>query len=137
MSSEIILTTGDLKQDYHVIGPVYYQISNRGGGLFTSSLFEQLVTKYTSQLNKMKKSGTVSANEKGTSLDVMRGFFGEAFVAPSKFEMAFYIASEELKLRASLMKADAIICMRQDIDLDTTGFQYFYLQMFGTAVRFE
>lgn len=51
MSSEIILTTGDLKQDYHVIGPVYYQISNRGGGLFTSSLFEQLVTKYTAQLN--------------------------------------------------------------------------------------
>ena len=25
--------------------------------------------------------------------------------------------------------------MRQDIDLDTNGFQYFYLQMYGTAVK--
>ena len=34
------------------------------------------------------------------------------------------------------MKADAIVGMRQDIDLDTAGWQFFYLQMYGTAVRY-
>ncbi len=44
------------------------------------------------------------------------------------------MAVEELKKRALLLGADAIIGMRQDIDLDTSAFQYFYLQMYGTAV---
>ena len=32
---------------------------------------------------------------------------------------------------------NAIISMRQDIDLDTNSFQFFYLQMYGTAVKFK
>ena len=32
-----------------------------------------------------------------------------------------------------MLGTDAIIGMRQDIDLDTSGFQFFYLQMY--AVR--
>ncbi len=36
-----------------------------------------------------------------------------------------------------MLGADAVIAMRQDIDLDTEGFQFFYLQMYGTAVRFK
>ena len=43
---------------------------------------------------------------------------------------------QELKKRAALLGADAIVAMRQDIDLDTTSFQIFYLQMYGTAVKF-
>ena len=35
------------------------------------------------------------------------------------------------------MGADAVIGMRQDIDIDTNGFSYFYLQMYGTAVRLK
>ena len=27
---DIIVTTGDLKQDYEVIGPIYFQVSNKG-----------------------------------------------------------------------------------------------------------
>lgn len=61
---------------------------------------------------------------------------GEFSVGQNDFEAAFYIATQELKKRARLANADAVICMRQDIDLDTNGFQYFYLQMYGTAVRF-
>ena len=34
--NEIIVTTGDLKQEYEVIGPVYFQVSNKG--LFSSAL---------------------------------------------------------------------------------------------------
>ncbi len=40
-------------------------------------------------------------------------------------------------MRAAALGADAIIGMRQDIDLDTNGFSYFYLQMYGTAVKFR
>jgi predicted RNA-binding Zn-ribbon protein involved in translation (DUF1610 family) len=48
----------------------------------------------------------------------------------------FFIAVEELKKRAAMLSADAIIGMRQDIDMDTSTFQFFYLQMYGTAVKF-
>ena len=40
-------------------------------------------------------------------------------------------------MRAEKMGADAIIGMHQDIDMDTNHFQYFYLQMYGTAVKFK
>ena len=53
------------------------------------------------------------------------------------FDKAFFIAVQELKSRASILEADAIVSMRQDIDLDTNGFQHFYLQMYGTAVKFK
>ena len=53
------------------------------------------------------------------------------------FEKAFFIATEELKKRGEMVGADAIICMRQDIDMDTNGFAFFYLQMYGTAVKFR
>ena len=34
--SKVIVTTGDLKQDYEILGPVYFQVSNKG--LFGSAL---------------------------------------------------------------------------------------------------
>ena len=63
--------------------------------------------------------------------------YGEWSVGQNDFEKAFYIAVEELKKKAALLDADAIIGMRQDIDLDTNGFSYFYLQMYGTAVKYK
>lgn len=61
--------------------------------------------------------------------------YGEWSVGQSDFEQAFFVATEELKKRAQMVGADAIVAMRQDIDLDTNGFAYFYLQMYGTAVK--
>ena len=63
--------------------------------------------------------------------------YGEFSAGQNDFDKAFFIAVQELKARASILKADAIICMRQDLDLDTNGFQYFYMQMYGTAVKFK
>ena len=60
-----------------------------------------------------------------------------ALAGQNDFDKAFFIAVQELKVRASILKADAIISMRQDLDLDTNGFQYFYMQMYGTAVKFK
>ena len=129
MNNTIIVTTGDLKQDYEVIGPVYFQVSNKG--IFSSAL-SKLVKKYSDEISRMRNEGTMSMERSDWGF-----LYGEWSVGQSDFEKAFFVAVEELKARASMIGADAVISMRQDIDLDTNGFQYFYLQMYGTAVRFK
>lgn len=129
MAREIIVTTGDLKQDYEIIGPVYFQVSNKG--IFSSAL-SKLVKQYAADIAEMKRSGQMDEEK------IDWGFlYGEYSVGQSDFEKAFFIATQELKKRAELLNADAIVSMRQDIDLDTNTFQFFYLQMYGTAVRFK
>lgn len=125
----MIVTTGDLKREYEVIGPVYFQVSNKG--LFSSSL-SKLVDKYRFEIDKMKKSGMMSKEKADWGF-----LYGEWSVGQNDFEKAFYVATEELKKRAKMLNADAIIGMRQDIDLDTNSFAFFYLQMYGTAVKFK
>lgn len=125
----IIVTTGDLKQDYEIIGPVYFQVSNKG--IFGGAL-SNYVREYEKELREMKEKGTMSEDE----LDW--GFvYGEWSVGQTDFEKAFFIATEELKKRAKLVGGDAVICMKQDIDMDTNGFSFFYLQMYGTAVKLK
>lgn len=125
----IIITTGDLKQAYEIIAPVYFQVSNKG--ILSSSLSE-LKNKYISDIAEMKRKGSMSEHR----ADWGGLLLGEWSVGQNDFEAAFYIATQELKKRAAIAGADAVICMRQDIDIDTNGFAYFYLQMYGTAVRF-
>jgi len=48
--------------------------------------------------------------------------YGEYSIVQSDFEKAFFVVVEELKQRAVMVGADAIIGMRQDIDLDTNAF---------------
>lgn len=127
--SKVIVTTGDLKQDYEILGPVYFQVSNKG--LFSNAL-ETYVRKYQKEIQAMKRSGTMSQDRPDWGF-----LYGEWSVGQSAFEKAFFIATEELKKRGEMVGADAIICMRQDIDMDTNGFAYFYLQMYGTAVKFK
>ncbi len=127
--NNMVVTTGDLKQDYEIIGPVYFQVSNKG--VFSSAL-SKLVKKYSDEIARMKKQGTMSQDRADWGF-----LYGEWSVGQSDFEKAFFVAVEELKERASMLGADAVIAMRQDIDLDTNGFQHFYLQMYGTAVKFK
>jgi ABC-type phosphate transport system auxiliary subunit len=129
MSNKIIVTTGDLKNDYDVIGPVYFSVSNKG--LFGSQL-GTLIKKYKVDIEVLKKEALMSPER--TDWGVL---WGEFSAGQNDFDKAFYIAVQELKSRAEILNADAIVSMRQDIDLDTNGFQYFYLQMYGTAVKFK
>ena len=126
---KVIVTTGDLRQDYEILGPVYFQVSNKG--LFSSAL-GNYVKKYQDEIQVMKNSGIMSQDRADWGF-----IYGEWSVGQSDFEKAFFIATEELKKRGEMVGADAIICMRQDIDMDTNGFAFFYLQMYGTAVRFK
>lgn len=125
----IIVTTGDLRRDYDILGPVYFQVSNKG--IFGSAL-SKLVTKHAAEIAAAKKQGQVGAFRADWGF-----LYGEWSVGQSAFEQAFFVAVQELKARAAMLGADAVIAMRQDIDLDTTAFQYFYLQMYGTAVKFK
>lgn len=128
-SKQVIVTTGDLKCEYEVLGPVYFQVSNKG--LFNNAL-DSLTKKYAAEIAAMKQSGTMSEARADWGF-----LYGEWSVGQNQFESAFYIATQELKKRAALVGGDAIIGMRQDIDLDSNGFSYFYLQMYGTAVKIK
>lgn len=128
-SSQMKVTTGDLHEPYEIIGPVYFSVSNKG--LFFNRL-EELISKYRQKLTDMKSSGVL--NDVSTDWGFLYGQFS---VGQSYFDSAFFVAVQELKLRAGRVGGDAIVYMRQDIDIDTEGMQYFYLQMYGTAVRIK
>ena len=123
------VTTGDVKRDYEILGPVYFQVSNKG--IFSSAL-SKLVKQVLDRDRRRKKAGPGRGPR--TDWGVL---YGEFSVGQSDFEKAFFIAVQELKKRAGMLGADAVVGMRQDIDLDTNTFQFFYLQMYGTAVRFK
>lgn len=123
----VIVTTGDLKEDYEIIGPVYFQVSNKG--LFSSTLSD-LVNKYSAEIEEMKNHALMSERRSDWGF-----LWGEYSVGQNDFEKAFFVAAQELKKRALMLGGDAVVSMRQDIDLDTSGFQYFYLQMYGTVVK--
>lgn len=126
----MITTTLDLKQDYEILGPIYFQISNKG---FFSSQLSKLSKIYENEI-ALKRKEQLMDNQKFDW-----GFlYGElSYGMQNEFDKAFYIAVRELEKKAIRMGADAVIGMRQDIDLDTVNFQYFYLQMYGTAVKFK
>jgi len=128
--SAIIVTTGDLKQDYEVIGPVYFQVSNNE---ILSSPLTKLIKYYIAELDQMKKDGFAN-NEK-----MDWGFlYGEYSLSKqSDLDKAFFIAVKELQKSAERVGANAVICMRQDLKMDTDEFKYFCFQMYGTAVRFK
>jgi uncharacterized protein YbjQ (UPF0145 family) len=126
----MITTTLDLKQDYEILGPIYFQISNKG---FFSSQLSKLSKIYENEI-AIKRKEQLMDNQKFDW-----GFlYGElSYGMQNEFDKAFYISVRELEKKAIKMGADAVIGMRQDIDLDTVNFQYFYLQMYGTAVKFK
>jgi uncharacterized protein YbjQ (UPF0145 family) len=129
MLNKILVTTGDVRNDYEVIGPVYFSVSNKG--LFGSQL-GTLIKKYKGEIENLKKEALLSQERADWGV-----LWGEFSAGQNDFDKAFFIAVQELKLRAGILNADAIVSMRQDIDIDTNGFQNFYLQMYGTAVKFK
>ena len=87
--SQIIVTTGDLQQPYDVLGPVYFQVSNKG---LLSSALDKLMLYYSEEIRRMKAQGAMSEARADWGF-----LYGEYSVGQSQFEAAFYIATEELK----------------------------------------
>ena len=59
MNDTIIVTTADLKRDYDIIGPVYFQVSNKG--IFSSAL-SKLTKQYSTEIAEATKQGRVGAD---------------------------------------------------------------------------
>jgi hypothetical protein len=133
MEKNMIVSTGDINKEYEIIGPVYFQVSNKPEG-FSPSRLSEYKDNYIKEVEQLKRSGKVEEIDDGSVK--WECVFGEWCLGQSSFEIAFFIAIEELKKRAKMLGANGIIFMRQDIDLDKEAVQYFYLQMYGTAVRF-
>ena len=122
--SKMNVSTSDSSIPYEVIGPVYYQINNRD--LFSDEdIITQEYTEYFDDLNQMLANGQENFG----------WFYGNYSIGENCFDIAFYIAVEELKKRAILMGADAIICMKQDIKMEIDN--NFFLQMYGTAIKYK
>lgn len=129
MKKEIKVTTGDIKRNYEILGPVFFQTNNKG--LFGGGPLKDLKKKHADLINQLKADGQSS----DTKADW--GFLiGEWNAGQNDFDAAFFCATQELRLRAEKMGGDAVVFMSQDIDLDTNGFAHFYLQMYGTAVKY-
>lgn len=145
---EILVTTTDINKPYDIIGPVFYQINDAGSG---KMIYKKQV-EYRSILNNLKDSNQMT--NQSTSITEVMGSLAGVFellqtgnISESTkdlmgnnhqiYDEAFFISIEELKKRAFLMGADAIIGMREELNLDTNGFQHFYMQMYGTAIKFK
>lgn len=126
--NKVVVTTGDWHEPYEIIRPVYYSITNRG-------LFSNEIDRKAAEYRNLSEAVQSSLFE-GHPADF--GFlYGNFDVGSSQFSLAFNIAVEELKMKALMMGADAVICMRQDIDIETEHINNFYLQMYGTAIKFK
>lgn len=117
---DIVVTTGDLHEPYQVIGPVFTAVSNRG--------------LLSSQLDILAKKHHLPPAAEWKPSDLGWAIVGEWPVGQREFPRAFIVCMEELKRQAMLLGADAIVWLRQDTDLDTAAFQWFYMQAYGTAV---
>ena len=117
-TKQIIATSGDLKQDYEIISPIFLQIANRG---ILKNHLDKLALKHKIFLEDLTTKGILSDKHIDTTGQDM--------------EKAFYIALEELKSKAQKIGGDALIYLRYDTDILQTSSD-FYLQLYGTAVKF-
>lgn len=139
----VTVTTVDLHEDYEILGPVFFQINDAAGGKMFSSYLE----KHKAHLINLGKRNQLTGDRAGNfesfayvlnlaSL-ILGGGQDRDLTGNNHalFDAAFFIAVEELKVRTALLGGDAIVGLRQEFNLDTNGFQHFYLQVCGTAVK--
>lgn len=125
MSQDILVTTVGLKQDYEILEPVYFQTTNLTRGVFRNPPLLDLAKQYASEIESREEQGLINSI---TEHHVSE--WGQ-----QTLETAFFVAVQELKKRAALLGADAIIGMRQDIVFFRDSF--FTFQVYGTAVKLK
>ncbi len=128
----IIVTTGDLKETYQIIQPVFVQISNKG---VLKNQYEQLELKYNKLLRELQEKGLLPADSVSKKRGSLSNSSENLDVTGHRMEKAFYIALEEIKLRAERLGGEAVVYMRYETDLLTNPNIEFYLQMYGTVVK--
>ncbi len=124
---QFLVTTGDLREPYEVIGPVFFQLSSRAT---PAAELAALVKKHRAAIAVQRARGLIYQPK----FDWAHAM-GEWCAGQTEFDQAAFVAVQELKERAAMLGGDAIIGLRQDIALDSMSSQAFFLQMFGTAVK--
>jgi uncharacterized protein YbjQ (UPF0145 family) len=120
---EVTVTTGDLHDPYDILGSVYTQVSNKGLG---GSQLDDLARRY----------GIASGDAQPDAISTLAHIFvGELPAGQQHFRRAFAVCLEDLRRQTARLGGDAIVWLRQDLNLDTNAFQFFYMQAYGTAVR--
>ena len=117
---KIFVTTTDIKREYDIIGPVFYQINDAGSG----KMIFQKQKEYRSVINALKDQNQLvnqnaSITESIGALSGMIELFSTGDISAStkdllgnghnQFDEAFFISVEEIKKRAYYMGADAIM----------------------------
>jgi uncharacterized protein YbjQ (UPF0145 family) len=139
---QIIVTSGDLRDSYEVVGMVCFTVGTRGE---MRNAFESLkagmshkLAKSRGQISQAKSVGQFIG---GVGFDsagdiALTGQYAGASFNSSDLEIAFHIAVNQLQLRASYLDANAVIAFRYDIDFDSNANVInFMATAFGTAVR--
>ena len=117
---EITVTTGDVRDAYRVLRPVYFSVSNR------NRMLDQTAAKLG-----------IPMDGSGTPDPALVQFASQAQINWTAFPVAFDVCVEGIRRACLAVGGDAVVAMRQDIDLGegTTGVPFFYMQMYGTAVK--
>jgi len=132
------VTTSDFSEKYEVLTPIIFNTTNRG---IFSSAFTDLKRKYSTEDYKKILITTERSHSRSTTALSVLSLFDASFsfegdVGQSQFDLAFYIALAEMRIRAYKLGGNGITGLKMDFDLDTTNYSAFYLQMYGTVVKF-
>ena len=125
LAKNVIVTTGDIRQDYEIIRPVFFYLSHSKA----MSLFK----KYSEECKEIEEQlisfGYIKKEVANYDLAIIGDFILEKY---------FFIAVEEWKRVALSVGGNAIICMRYDFDLtDINDYKEGVLRMYGTAVKIK
>ena len=141
---QILVTSGDLRAPYDVVGMVCFTVGTRGE---MRNTFESLKVGIAHKLSTAKSKGQLSKAASvgqfigGLGIDSagdigLAGQYAGASFNSRDLELAFHIAVNQLQLRASYLNANAIVAFRYDIDFDSNANVInFMATAFGTAVR--
>lgn len=130
MNNQVIITTGGLQASHQIIQPIFVQITNRGVLKNQMKSFEK---EYEELIQSLQTQGLI--HQDPAKKDTMFQS-NHSNTTGLHMEKAFYIGMEELKKKAQLLGANAIIHLRYETDILADDAD-FYFQMYGTAVKME
>src|SRR5574344_1295140 len=103
----VIVSTTNIKENYDVVGTVYFQVANKG--MLTEDL-DKLKAKYLPKMEELKRKLAITKNSGDWGF-----LFGDESQGQNELDVVLFMAIEELKDRARRMGANAIVGMRQSV----------------------
>lgn len=134
---KIVVSTGPIDRPHEVIGPVFFCLSSYGA---SASTYARLTERYKREAEAWNREDHIASDD--LDWGYLWGQWTQVTTDHSEFDLAFYIAIQELRYRAAFLGGDAVVNMSAEINLNsevllsTTSSTSLYLQVHGTAVKF-